>query len=144
MRSFIIHWLLYKLCRMNNSLSFVYLKSACLVYYLPLKVFTLRLFLLSRVINLVKFGPKMWKLQENEGSIWFPKSDESKGTYRSRRTLESKSIFKMSQYRRKTIKLYMSSGYFGRSRGGGGTVDYFQQFCAISKVPMVLIKENIC
>ena len=26
---------------------------------------------------------------------------------------------------------------------GGGTVDYFSQFCAISKVPMVLIKENI-
>ena len=25
--------------------------------------------------------------------------------------------------------------------GGGGTVDYFEQFCAISKVPMVLIKE---
>ena len=25
----------------------------------------------------------------------------------------------------------------------GGTVDYFEQFCAISKVPVVLIKENI-
>ena len=24
-----------------------------------------------------------------------------------------------------------------------GTVDYFEQFCAISKVPMVMIKENI-
>ena len=27
--------------------------------------------------------------------------------------------------------------------GGGGTVDYFEQFYAIPKVPMVLIKENI-
>ena len=26
--------------------------------------------------------------------------------------------------------------------GGGGTVDYLEQFCAISKVPMVLIKES--
>ena len=31
----------------------------------------------------------------------------------------------------------------GRGPGGGGTVDYFEQFCANSKVPMVLIKENI-
>ena len=27
--------------------------------------------------------------------------------------------------------------------GGGGTVDYFEPFCAISTVPMVLIKGNI-
>ena len=28
------------------------------------------------------------------------------------------------------------------STGGWGTVDYLEQFCAIPKVPMVLIKES--
>ena len=32
--------------------------------------------------------------------------------------------------------------YTERLRQRGGTVDYLEQFCAISKVPMVLIKES--
>ena len=38
---------------------------------------------------------------------------------------------------------HKSRSDWGTFYGGGGTTDYFEQFCAISKVPMVLVKENL-
>ena len=39
--------------------------------------------------------------------------------------------------------LDQGGGVFVDGLGGGGRVDYIEQFCAISKVPVVLIKDNI-